>query len=56
MVHPMFTYLTDKLLYYLPSRLQNLTIHEALVSSPFPQSLYAHVVFCQWAPREFAYY
>ncbi|KAG1902324.1 uncharacterized protein F5891DRAFT_1127654 [Suillus fuscotomentosus] len=32
MVHPMFTYLTDKFLYYLPSRLQNLTIHEALVS------------------------
>jgi hypothetical protein len=54
LVHPMFTHLTDKTLYYLPSRLQNLTIHEELLTSPFPRSIYAHVVFRQWTPREFA--
>ncbi|KAG2139356.1 hypothetical protein DEU56DRAFT_980346 [Suillus clintonianus] len=51
LVHPMFTCLTDKSLYYLPSRLQNLTIHDALITSPFPQSLYTHIVFRQWTPQ-----
>jgi hypothetical protein len=52
MVHPIFTALSDKTLYYLPSRLQNLTVHEALITSPFPRSIYAHIVFRQWTPRE----
>ncbi|KAG2030868.1 hypothetical protein BDR03DRAFT_973938 [Suillus americanus] len=55
LVHPTFTHLTDKTLYYLPSRLQNLTIHEALITSPFPQSLYVHVVFRQWTPQSLTY-
>lgn len=54
LVHPMFTHLTDKTLYYLPSRLRNLTIHGELLTSPFPRSIYAHVVFRQWTPRKFA--
>ena len=52
MVHPIFTALSDKTLYYLPSRLQNLTVHEALITSPFPRTIYAHIVFRQWTPRE----
>ncbi|KAG1766333.1 hypothetical protein EV702DRAFT_1150480 [Suillus placidus] len=55
LVHPIFTCLTDKPLYYLPSRLQNLTIHEALITSPFPRSLYVHVVFRQWTPQSLTY-
>lgn len=55
LVHPMFTHLTDKTLYYLPSRLQNLTIHEELLTSPFPRSIYAHVVFRQWTPQSLTY-
>ncbi|KAG2115628.1 hypothetical protein DEU56DRAFT_932582 [Suillus clintonianus] len=55
LVHPMFTCLADKSLYYLPSHLQNLTIHETLVTSPFPRSLYTHVVFRQWTPQSLTY-
>ncbi|KAG2743426.1 hypothetical protein P692DRAFT_201886592 [Suillus brevipes Sb2] len=55
LVHPMFTHLTDKTLYYLPSRLQNLTIHDELLTSPFPRSIYAHVVFRQWTPQSLTY-
>ncbi|KAG2114217.1 uncharacterized protein F5147DRAFT_786741 [Suillus discolor] len=50
LVHPIFTHLTNKTLYYLPSHLQKLTIYETLTTSPFPRSLYAHVVFCQLTP------
>ncbi|KAG2097390.1 hypothetical protein BD769DRAFT_246669 [Suillus cothurnatus] len=55
LVHPIFTHLTDKTLYYLPSRLQNLTIHDALIKSPFPRSLYVHAVFRQWTPQSLTY-
>ncbi|OJA18266.1 hypothetical protein AZE42_05820 [Rhizopogon vesiculosus] len=52
LLHPILTNLSNKTLYYLPSRLQSLTIHEALLTSPFPRSLYAHAVFRQWTPQE----
>ncbi|KAG1732321.1 hypothetical protein EDB19DRAFT_2041544 [Suillus lakei] len=51
----MFTGLADKSLYYLPSHLHNLTIHEALITSPFPRSIYAYVVFRQWTPQSLTY-
>ncbi|KAG2142363.1 hypothetical protein DEU56DRAFT_979550 [Suillus clintonianus] len=55
LVHPIFTHLSDETLYYLPSRLQNLTVHEALLTSPFPRSIYAHAVFRQWTPQSLTY-
>ncbi|KAG1732311.1 hypothetical protein EDB19DRAFT_1912149 [Suillus lakei] len=55
LVHPMFTGLADKSLYYLPSHLHNLMIHEALITSPFPRSIYAYIVFRQWTPQSLTY-
>jgi hypothetical protein len=41
---------TDKTLYYLPSKVKDLIVHEGLKKKPFPSIIYTHVVFRKWLP------
>ena len=53
MVHKSFTLSNDANVYYLPSKVGRLARHGAMVDSPFPDHVYAHIVFKAWTPSDF---
>ncbi|KAJ3795783.1 polyketide synthase [Lentinula aff. detonsa] len=50
MIHPAFTGSADKNIYYLPSKIQRVALHEAHNTLPSLPSVFAHVAFRRWRP------
>lgn len=55
MVHKSFTLNTDANIYYLPSKVGRLTLHEALVDFGLPDQIYVHIVFKSWTPGSYSF-
>ncbi|KIK63373.1 polyketide synthase [Collybiopsis luxurians FD-317 M1] len=55
MIHPALTGHADRNVYYLPSKMQHVTLHEAHSSLPFLSSVFAHAVFRRWRPDGLLY-
>ena len=54
MVHKSFTLNNDGNIYYLPSKVGNLTLHQAFVDLGLPDEVYVHIVFRSWTPRKYS--
>ncbi|RDB25816.1 Reducing polyketide synthase FUB1 [Hypsizygus marmoreus] len=52
MVHNAFTANADRNVYYLPSRVGHIIVHDLLARGPFPAVVFGHCVFRQWSPDE----
>ncbi|KIK63364.1 putative polyketide synthase [Collybiopsis luxurians FD-317 M1] len=50
MIHPALTGNADRNVYYLPSKMQRVALHEAHSSLPSLSSVFAHAVFRRWRP------
>lgn len=50
MVHPAFTANANPNVYYLPSRVDLVVIHDILYEKGFPVMAYGYAVFRQWLP------
>ncbi|KAJ3767378.1 polyketide synthase [Lentinula raphanica] len=50
MIHPAFTGQVDQNVYYLPSKIQQVILHEAHKTLPSLPSVFAHIVFRKWRP------
>ncbi|EED85042.1 predicted protein [Postia placenta Mad-698-R] len=55
MVHPNFNGCNDKHRYYLSSTCGSFTLHNMVLSEPFPRTVFAHVVMTQWFPDSITY-
>ncbi|KAH9942788.1 ketoacyl-synt-domain-containing protein [Amylocystis lapponica] len=54
-VHPLVTGNADHSRYYLPSGAQAFIVHDALVSKPFPRTIYSYIKFSKWTPDSLVY-
>jgi hypothetical protein len=48
--HPAFTGSFDQHLYFLPSKIATVIVHDALHEKPMPDSLFVHIVLRAWTP------
>ena len=49
-VHPELTQVRDKGLYYLPSKVKLLVVHDLLFDLGMPEVIYTHAVCRKWTP------
>ncbi|EIN05362.1 polyketide synthase [Punctularia strigosozonata HHB-11173 SS5] len=54
-VHPRLTGCTDKRVYYLPSKVKSVIIHDAYLSCSSPELIYVHIIQRSWTPTTMVY-
>ncbi|KAJ7046113.1 polyketide synthase [Mycena alexandri] len=54
MLHPVFMGHSDRSVYYLPSHIGRVILHDRAIEEPMPDTLYSHMVPRNWTPESVA--
>jgi hypothetical protein len=51
-VHPTFTGNFDESMYFLPSKIATVIVHDALHEKTMPDTVFVHIIFRSWTPGQ----